>query len=111
MVDVRRYAMDRVAPKNEKIASAIRDVLASNFDNLRVINVKVVKGFDSDDDEILRVLVVYEGTPLKGDYKTFSGAVRLTRPQLVKLGEKAFPIFSFVSKGDVGARTCNHVTS
>ena len=94
--------MDTGARKNEEIAGVVRDVLA--FDNIRIINVKVSKDVDSDDSEILRVFVVFEGTPRKADYKKFSGAVRLTRPKLAEIGEKAFPIFSFVSKGDVGAR-------
>jgi hypothetical protein len=89
---------------DEEIASVVHNVLAANFDNIRIINVKVAKDLDSDDNEILRVFVVFEGAPRKGDYKKFSGAVRLTRPKLVEIGEKAFPIFSFVSKGDVGAR-------
>jgi hypothetical protein len=96
--------MDTVARKsNEEIANVVREVLADNFDNIRVLDVKVVKDTDSDNADILRVFVIFEGTPKKEDIKKLSGAVRLTRPKLADIGEKAFPIFSFVSKRDIGA--------
>jgi hypothetical protein len=97
--------METVVRKtNEEIANVVRGALDDTFDNMRIINVKVAKEVDSDDNEILRIFVIFEGTPKRGDFKKLSGVVRLTRPKLAEIGEKAFPIFSFVSKGEIGAR-------
>jgi hypothetical protein len=87
-----------------KIAKVVRDTLALDFEAARILDVRVREDFDFDGSEILRVDVLFEGTPKDLDAKKVSGTVRLVRPKLMKeANERAFPLFSFISKGDVGA--------
>jgi hypothetical protein len=51
----------------------------------------------------LRIDVIFEGRPKDIDIKKLSGVVRHVRPRLTDIGEEAFPLFSFISKGDAGA--------
>ncbi|HEY7765968.1 MAG TPA: hypothetical protein VIB38_13335 [Aestuariivirgaceae bacterium] len=99
--------METVARKtNEEIAREILQILARNFENIRVIEIRISdeQSSETDDGKLLPVTVVFEGTPKKADYRTFSGATRLTRSKLDESGVTAFPIFSFVTKEDFGAR-------
>ena len=88
----------------KKIAKLVRDTLAADFEDFRVLDVRVREETDSDGAELLRVDVLFEGTPKNSDVKKLSGAVRNVRPKLLaEFDVKAFPLFSFISKGDVGA--------
>jgi hypothetical protein len=49
------------------------------------------------------VYVVYEKAPKHADIRRLLGAVRRVRPKLTEVGETAFPLFSFISRDDVGA--------
>lgn len=87
-----------------KIARIIGETLASDFRKARIIDVRVREDRDFDGAEILRVDVLYEGNPSDLDSAKLSGAVRNVRPRLVnEVGETAFPLFSFISKSDLGA--------
>lgn len=87
-----------------KIARIVRDALASDFRKARIIDVRVREDRDYDGAEILRVDVLYEGGPADLDAGKLSGAVRNIKPRLVsEAGERAFPLFSFISKSDLGA--------
>ena len=86
-----------------KIAKVVRDTLAADFDKVKIIDVRVREDIDFDGSEILRVDVIFEGTPKDIDARKLTGAVRHVRPKLHDIGETAFPLFSFISKGDWGA--------
>jgi hypothetical protein len=87
----------------DEIAKVVRSTLAADFDKIKILNVRVTDEVNSDDEAFLRIEVVFEGTPKDLDYKKFSRAVRFVRPKLEEMGEMAFPLFSFISKRDVGA--------
>ena len=88
----------------KKIADVVRDVLAADFEAAKILDVRVREDVDFDGSEILRVDVLFEGTPKDLDARKVSGTVRSVRPKLMQeAGERAFPLFSFISKGDVGA--------
>lgn len=89
--------MDRI---HEVVLAALRD----DFDDIEIHELIINRDVDYDDDEVLRITVVFEGTPKNIDARIVSGAVRHVRPKLTAMGENAFPLFSFVSKSDVGAR-------
>jgi hypothetical protein len=84
-----------------EIEEVVADTLRDDFDNIKILNVKVFRDEDSDGDEILRIDVVFEGS--RKDARTLAGAVRHVRPKLSAIGEKAFPLFSFISERDAGA--------
>lgn len=88
----------------EKIARVVRDALAMDFEAVNILDVRVREDLDFDGSEILRVDVLFEGAPKDLDSRKVSGTVRSVRPKLMReANERAFPLFSFISKGDVGA--------
>jgi hypothetical protein len=94
---------------SQKEAAEVRDLtpikrivaqtLRRDFDHIRIIDVEVHEGVDSDGDEVLRINVIFEGTPRDLDAKKLSGAVRHLRPKLDKI-HPALPLLSFISKAD-----------
>ena len=88
----------------DAISKVILGALREDFDNVEISDVKVDRDVDYDDDDVLRVTVVFEGTPKNIDSRMISGAVRNIRPKLAEIGEHAFPLFSFVSRRDTGAK-------
>ncbi|NJO37133.1 MAG: hypothetical protein HC871_05305 [Rhizobiales bacterium] len=89
----------------KRIKEVVRGALADDFDNIKIIDIQVREDTDANDDDILRVFVIFEGTPKDEDVEKLSGAVRRVRPELrSKLDESAFPLFSFISKVDAGDR-------
>ncbi|WP_421952382.1 hypothetical protein [Pelagibacterium sp.] len=85
-----------------KIGSVVEEVLKADFHNVKILRVDVREDVDADGDDVLLISVVFEGRPKDLDAKMLSGAVRNVRPRLTDIGERAFPMFSFVSGRDVG---------
>jgi hypothetical protein len=89
----------------EKIAKVVRTALAADFKSARIVDVRVLEDVDFDGSEILRIDVLFEGTPQDLDAGKLSGTVRSVRPKLMaEANERAFPLFSFISTGDFGAK-------
>ena len=84
----------------ERIEEAVKQLARSRFDGVDIVAVEVVEDVDSDDDEIIRVKVVFRAPEQKLDSRRTSGFVRYLRPRLDELGAHAFPIMSFVSDRD-----------
>jgi hypothetical protein len=87
----------------KKIAKIVKDTLANDFDNIKIIEVRVRDDLDSDGDEVLRVDVIFEGSRKDVDVSRLTGAVRHVRPKLFEADEKAFPVISFISRKEAGA--------
>lgn len=83
-----------------QIADVVKHTISETFDNVTILKVNVTA--DEYDDEILNIEIIFEGTPKDLDARKVSGAVRHVRPKLTEIGESAFPLLSFVSKGDAG---------
>ncbi|MGH6893418.1 MAG: hypothetical protein ACREEP_14300 [Dongiaceae bacterium] len=86
-----------------KIVEIVKKTLAADFAKMKILDVKIREELDSDGEDLLRVYVIFEGAPKDVDVRKLSGAVRHLRPKLSEMGETAFPLFSFISRGDVGA--------
>jgi hypothetical protein len=82
------------------IAEVVRTTLSETFRSVRIVNVQVQVEKDSDGGDMLRIFVVLDGRPKDVDARELLGAVRYVRPKLSEIGEEAFPLFSFVSKGE-----------
>lgn len=95
--------MRRDTAQINQIAKVVRDTLRSDFDDVKILDVKVSNDNETD-DEILRIEVIFKGTLKDINTRRLSGVVRHVRPKLTDIGEKAFPLFSFISEGDVGTR-------
>lgn len=88
--------------KKRRVEKVIADSLATDFEAVRILQLDVRDDVDSDGDDVLRVYVIFEGAPKDLDARKLSSAVRNIRPKLSAIGENAFPLFSFISKNDIG---------
>ncbi|WBQ09451.1 hypothetical protein L2D01_11150 [Hyphomonadaceae bacterium ML37] len=86
----------------ERIRQVVSEALNRDFLRVNVVDFKFERDTDHDDDEILRITVIFDGRARDIDPHQLSGTVRHVRPRLMEIGEKAFPVFSFVSRGDAG---------
>jgi hypothetical protein len=84
----------------KKIKKIVDQTLTRDFDRVAIRNIEVQKGLDRDGEEVLRIAVVFDGERKDVDARKLSGAVRQVRPKLQAIGERAFPLFSFISSGD-----------
>ena len=84
----------------DAVAEVVRTTLSEKFRSVRIVNVQVIVEKDSEGADILRIFVVLDGRPKDVDARELLGAVRYVRPKLSEIGEEAFPLFSFVSKGE-----------
>ena len=85
-----------------KLEEIIRSKLATEYERLKVVNVRVHEDADFEDDDFIYVDVVFEGPLQDTDAGALSGVVRKVRPALFENDESAFPVFSFISKDDAG---------
>ena len=83
-----------------EIAHIIRATIENDFAGVRILDVNVTREEDADGEETLRVEVIFEGPRKDLNARRLSGVVRHVRPRLNEIGEHAFPLFSFISKGD-----------
>jgi hypothetical protein len=87
-------------PNNAAIAKAIMDILKTDFTDVDIVTVRILDRVDDSDGTTLKIQVVFDGASKNLDARKVSGAVRHVRPKLFDMGEDAFPVFSFISKGD-----------
>ena len=89
----------------KKMEKMIVETLKQDFDDVNILKVHIHRDVDSDGDEVLRINVIFEGAPKDVDARKLAGAVRSVRPRLVEeFKERAFPLFSFISKGDAAGQ-------
>jgi len=84
----------------DRIATIVADTLGRHFENIKIIHVDVAKDRDRDDEEILRIQVVFDGVVKAKDAANIAGAARRLRPALEEIDADIFPLLSFVSKLD-----------
>ena len=84
----------------DSIKKAVTDTLSGQFKKVRILDVRIHEDVDFDMGEVLRIHVIFEGTPKDLDARKLSGAIRHLRPKLEEINEFAFPLLSFISKAD-----------
>jgi len=84
----------------DDIHDLVEKVVKNRFENVQIHRVDVEEGYDHDGDAVLFVRVVFDGdvSDLKAD--RMSGLVRHLRSSLATLGERRFPLTSYLSKAD-----------
>lgn len=90
--------------KLQSIKKIVRETLAGHFDHIRILEIDVQKDTDADGDDVLKINIVFEGSPRDLDISKLTGTVRQLRPKLDKIHESAFPLLSFISKADYESR-------
>ncbi len=85
-----------------KIAKLFRSLFESRFNGVTVSDVRVERDMDADDEEILRVTVIFDADRDSLSPDETRGLIRTIRPKLASIGEEAFPILSFVKTSEAG---------
>lgn len=81
----------------KEVAEVVAKTLSDNFEDIKIIDVNVVRDVDRDGDDVLKIEVVFDGV-LKG--RDVAGAARQLRPALEEIDADVYPLLSFVSKVD-----------
>jgi predicted RNA-binding protein with RPS1 domain len=89
-------------PTIAEVAKVVMKTLADDFDNVKIVDVKVLDRTEDDEGITLSIQVVFEGKPKDLDARKVSSAVRRVRPALEEIGESGFPLFSFVTSSEAG---------
>ncbi len=74
--------------------------LCDKFTNIQIVKIDVRHDKNRDGEDILRIVIVFDGTIKKADAKQVAGAARYIKPGLTKIDADLFPLLSFVSKLD-----------
>ena len=93
-----------MSASQSQLEKTAREFLGHNFQGLKIVDVIVNKRIDYDNDEVIDLNVIYDGKFRAADVRSMSSAVWLFREQLEKIGETAFPLFSFISSDEVPRR-------
>ena len=86
----------------EEISAIVTETLSEDFDNIEILKVNVTRDTDFDGEDVLKIQVIFNGTLKDTDAGKLSGAIRHVRPKLSEIGEKAFPLLSFISSSEKG---------
>lgn len=91
----------------EKIRKLIESIVRERFPDAKILSVSIQDPSEYDEDDFIRVLVVFESKSGVLDAAATSGIVRHVRPKLHELGEDRFPIMSFIAASEMkkGARS------
>jgi hypothetical protein len=81
----------------------VQQLIREQFPDRNVDRVFVEGDEDSDGDAVLRITVVVERATIDLDRSTLVGLTRLLRSKLIEANITAFPVLSFVTKGEANA--------
>ena len=88
----------------DRVSAIVRDILARRFkDEFKFEPIAVVEDIDEfidDEQEYMKIIIVFDGDPARLDPGWTSGFVRRIRPQFIEAGAPRMPIPSFVEKSD-----------
>ena len=85
-----------------EIAEVVRNALAAHPACPTILGVEVRDIYD--DDEFMTVWVYYKGRYTDLNIEITMRAVRLVEPALRAIGERRFPVFSFIDEKDMPKR-------
>ena len=85
-----------------EVQRIILAVVTDRFPGGKVESVKVRRDTDYEGEPILLIEVIIDQTGGALDSKRATGLARHVRSRLAAVGEPSFPLFSFISKTDVG---------
>jgi hypothetical protein len=92
--------LDMQEPDAAKLAKVIFEALKDDFAKAHIVEVRVLDRVEYDDDDALKIEVIFDGAQKDLDPRKVAGAVRQLRPKLHAVGEDSFPLLYFVYKGD-----------
>ena len=90
-----------VGSMSDKLTNVVREVVERQLAPATILSVSVDDDIDHDGDPVLRVVVVFESEGSDLDPNRVLGLVRHLREPLKELQELRFPIFSFMTSGEI----------
>lgn len=81
-------------------ARVIRDLVRETMQDVTVTDIEISEDTDQDDDQILRVLIIYDDVKPGTVGRKAVGLTRGLRRKLAELSEERFPLVEFVSVAD-----------
>lgn len=96
--------MDIEMQNRDVVEKVVRETLSEHFDDIRIQKIFIDEDFDTEGDRILRINVIFLGSPRDLDVLKLAGTTRLLRPKLDAIHESAMPLLSFISKADYDSR-------
>lgn len=89
---------------DKRVTRAVRSVLEDVFPKIEITSINVAEHFDDDGEKVIEIQVVFDADDRDFDPRRLGELPRLIMPKLDKLKEDGFPLFSFVSKSDLGKK-------
>jgi ribosomal protein S3AE len=87
-----------------EISAEVRDIVANmvteRFPDATILSIETTGDVDTDDDEIMKVKVVFATETERLDARATSSFLRYLRPKLSEVGVSTFPVMSFLSGND-----------
>jgi hypothetical protein len=83
------------------VKRAVKETLTRQFSHIRVSDVRVREDPDSDGGEVLRIDVIFDGTPKDLDAKKLTGFIGRLQPRLEQMHETALPLVYFISRAEL----------
>ena len=85
----------------DRAKGVIQSVLKERFRDVEIVSVDIDDDFDEDGDSLLMITVVFNSATETLDPGETSSLTRRLLPKLAEIGEKAFPIVSFVAESEL----------
>lgn len=85
----------------KEVEKHIKEILSKDFSGVEILRVHVEDDLSFEDDEILRIEVIFQGKAKDIQPSFLSRAIRKVRPALADHDLLAFPMMSFISEQDV----------
>lgn len=89
----------------KEIESLLLKKLSIHFEGVKIIKVNIQDDLDSDGDDILRIQIVFHGTPKDLNPSILNQSIRKIRGFLSEKDIFAFPMMSFISERDAKIST------
>lgn len=89
-------------PSERAVYNVVKSVLKSRFHDMDITSIEINPDVDEDGEQVLIVRVIFSAKEKRLDAKEASGLVRRILPKMEEIGEKRFPIFSFIAKSEMG---------
>ena len=83
------------------VKDVIESVLEERFRDVQIVSVDIDHDCDEDGDSFLMITVVFNSPTELLDTRETSSLTRRLLPKLAEIGEKAFPIVSFVAESEL----------
>lgn len=88
----------------ESIKNLVKKLVRREVDDLQLVDVRVNSDEDSDGNALIKIDVIFAGSPDDLNPRKLASMLRHLRTELSEQDELAFPLLSFISQKDLTQR-------